>query len=355
MSELNRGTSNEGPGHFGPLLQLGQPVRRHEGSEIGVVLGIIFGTVERALVRWVDGSRLEPVENLIEVNRLSPSAMSEQPDAGCLIRAKLAIGQLPRRTNTKSWAGLGTGLLCDGCDQPIAVTDIEYQVDAIGLGTLRFHKACMRFWQEASAIRHDLAGGSEPFPLVFPHSWRAPHRMAPTAIRNGHAATVLSTNAQQLRMAVVVGLSRATRDFAKDGLRLHRAGRLMAVRGRRQARAAYTVIVAVAVVVAIGVGLATRPISNAPVHEVARHHIASPQLESPALSAASPPLRQPSTSRQSPPRRVVSSTARRHSNVVRAASSGSSVSVTSVSRLPLAASPTEPLALMTEQRLLQAP
>jgi hypothetical protein len=355
MSELNRGTSDEGPADFGPLLQLGQPVRRHESPEIGVVLGIIFGTAERALVRWVDGSRLEPVENLIEVNRFSPSAMSEQLDAACLIRAKLAVGQLPRRTNTKLWAGLGTGLLCDGCDHPITVTDTEYQVDAIGLGTLRFHKACMWFWQEASVTRHDTAGSSEPFPLVFPRSSRAPHRMAPAAVRNGHAATVLNTIAQPRRTAVVVGLSRATRDVAKDGLRLHRAGRLLAVRGRRRARATYAVIVAVAVVVAIGLGLAARPISNAPVREVARHHFASPQLESPSLSAASPPLRHPSTSPQAPPRRVASSTARRHTNVVGAASSGSSVSVPSVSRAPLAGSGAEKLVLMTEQRLLQAP
>jgi len=88
--------------------------------------------------------------------------MNEQPDAAHLILAKVLIGQLPRRTTTKCSVGHGQGLSCDGCDQPITPADVQHEVDAIGLGTLRFHARCMRLWEEASATPRDISGGSAP-------------------------------------------------------------------------------------------------------------------------------------------------------------------------------------------------
>jgi hypothetical protein len=66
-----RGTTRvpaDGDGHIPEvLLHLGQPVRHVDRSDIGVVVGIIFGAEERAVVRWVDGASFEAVGLLIEV------------------------------------------------------------------------------------------------------------------------------------------------------------------------------------------------------------------------------------------------------------------------------------------------
>jgi hypothetical protein len=69
--DVKRGTSRvpeNGDGHVPEAaLQLGQAVRRLDRSDIGVVVGIMLGAEERALVRWVDGSSFEVVGLLIEV------------------------------------------------------------------------------------------------------------------------------------------------------------------------------------------------------------------------------------------------------------------------------------------------
>jgi hypothetical protein len=55
-----------------PVLTLGQPVRHPDHIDIGVVVGIIFGDGEHALVRWVDGASFEVIGLLTEVGQ--PSA-----------------------------------------------------------------------------------------------------------------------------------------------------------------------------------------------------------------------------------------------------------------------------------------
>jgi hypothetical protein len=69
--DVRRGTArvpDDGDGHIPEVvLHLGQPVRRLDRSDIGVVVGIVFGADERALVRWVDGTSFEAVGLLIEV------------------------------------------------------------------------------------------------------------------------------------------------------------------------------------------------------------------------------------------------------------------------------------------------
>jgi hypothetical protein len=54
-------------GRLGPILELLQPVRRVDGTEIGTVMALIFGESEVALVRWGGESTFEAVEDLIEV------------------------------------------------------------------------------------------------------------------------------------------------------------------------------------------------------------------------------------------------------------------------------------------------
>jgi hypothetical protein len=319
---LIRGGSEGESANFAPLLQIGQPVRRLDGSDVGVVVGIIFGTPEQAIVRWVDGSRLEPVEGLIEVGKLTERpVMNKQPDAAHLIRAKVLIGQLPKRTTTKSWVGYGSGLLCDGCDQPITATDVEHAVDAIGLGTLHFHKRCMQFWETASAIPRDLADGSALF------------RLAPS--RRG----VFFTD----------GIC------DKSAARLHPAFRPMVVRRKKVPKSSYAAIVAIALVVMIGLMLGARTIFNVPTHEVSPPSMASPQRKSPPPRMVTRPLQESPTSPKAPPRHGASITSRRHSHTIQGASSESSASVNRASHPPLPAVPAETSALRTEQILYQAP
>jgi hypothetical protein len=67
-NRLIRG-GNDGAFNFAPLLQLGQSVRHPDHADVGVVIGIIFGRLERALVRWGEGVALEAAETLIEVQQ----------------------------------------------------------------------------------------------------------------------------------------------------------------------------------------------------------------------------------------------------------------------------------------------
>lgn len=63
------------------------------------------------------------------------------------IERKLATGLLPRHHPVKSWAGFGTGESCDGCDQPILATEVEYEVDFAESLMLRFHATCEQEWR----------------------------------------------------------------------------------------------------------------------------------------------------------------------------------------------------------------
>jgi hypothetical protein len=91
----------------------------------------------------------------------------QQADAACLIRAKMVTGQLPRRTTAKTYAGYGTGLLCDGCEQKITEPEIEHEVES-NAGALRFHAKCLLLWTTASASDpHNIAGGSAPLPWTL--------------------------------------------------------------------------------------------------------------------------------------------------------------------------------------------
>jgi hypothetical protein len=64
------------------------------------------------------------------------------------IRAKIAAGRLPAPPDPPEsvWAGKGNGLTCDGCDEPITRTQIEYEFDPPGHQTIRFHGPCLTAW-----------------------------------------------------------------------------------------------------------------------------------------------------------------------------------------------------------------
>lgn len=62
-----RAMAYRGPYRVGQVLELHQPVRRVDGTEIGTVMALIFSKSEVALVRWGRESTFEALEDLIEV------------------------------------------------------------------------------------------------------------------------------------------------------------------------------------------------------------------------------------------------------------------------------------------------
>src|SRR6266436_5585673 len=56
-----------------------------------------------------------------------------------IIERKLAAGVLPDRPPVKYWAGFGVGQPCDGCDEPILDTQVEYEVAFDAFPTVRLH------------------------------------------------------------------------------------------------------------------------------------------------------------------------------------------------------------------------
>jgi hypothetical protein len=62
------------------------------------------------------------------------------------IRQKVGDGSLPCEPRPKTWAGAGRGESCDGCDEYVLVSDIEFEVDLPDGKTLRFHRACFEIW-----------------------------------------------------------------------------------------------------------------------------------------------------------------------------------------------------------------
>jgi hypothetical protein len=60
----------------------------------------------------------------------------------------LKTGQLPCDEPAKTWAGNGGGEYCAGCAEPIARSEIEYEVELRSGLTLRLHRACHDIWLE---------------------------------------------------------------------------------------------------------------------------------------------------------------------------------------------------------------
>ncbi|HEU5321147.1 MAG TPA: hypothetical protein VFX28_10115 [Methylomirabilota bacterium] len=68
-------------------------------------------------------------------------------DAPEKIRDKLDRGVLPREAPGKMYAGFGQGHPCDGCDQPIAPTQVEYELDSSEGRSIRLHLGCAGLWE----------------------------------------------------------------------------------------------------------------------------------------------------------------------------------------------------------------
>lgn len=62
------------------------------------------------------------------------------------------LGALTGAEPLKTWAGHGTGSVCNGCGASIHANEIEYEVELAGKSaartarSLHFHLACYRAW-----------------------------------------------------------------------------------------------------------------------------------------------------------------------------------------------------------------
>ena len=67
-----------------------------------------------------------------------------------LIPDKIARGLLPIVKPLKTFAGLGTGRLCEGCGRSIALTDLEYELEFANERTILLHRDCFAIWSQAT-------------------------------------------------------------------------------------------------------------------------------------------------------------------------------------------------------------
>jgi hypothetical protein len=59
------------------------------------------------------------------------------------------VSRMPQREPLRTWAGHGTGVICNGCGEPIRAHEIEYEVEmppGSDVPALNFHLACYRTW-----------------------------------------------------------------------------------------------------------------------------------------------------------------------------------------------------------------
>lgn len=58
-------------------------------------------------------------------------------------------------TPLRTWAGHGTGAICNGCGEPVQAHEIEYEVEmpaGAEAQTLNFHLACYRSWAARNGL-----------------------------------------------------------------------------------------------------------------------------------------------------------------------------------------------------------
>jgi hypothetical protein len=59
------------------------------------------------------------------------------------------VSLMPQRGPLRTWAGHGTGVICNGCGESIQAHEIEYEVEmppGSDVPALNFHLACYRTW-----------------------------------------------------------------------------------------------------------------------------------------------------------------------------------------------------------------
>ena len=74
-------------------------------------------------------------------------------DVTSRIRAKIEAGvlALPGPPPQRVTVGKGSGRICDGCDEPITDSQVEYETAP---PVMRFHHPCLAEWHGASGERN---------------------------------------------------------------------------------------------------------------------------------------------------------------------------------------------------------
>ena len=72
-----------------------------------------------------------------------------------MVRDKLDTGVLPLEVPARIWAGQGTGLACEVCEQPILETEIEYEAQYEEHHAIRLHSRCHTVWRQEVRRRGD--------------------------------------------------------------------------------------------------------------------------------------------------------------------------------------------------------
>jgi hypothetical protein len=81
-------------------------------------------------------------------------------------RQRIGAGKLPRAKAARTWGGLGTGLVCTLCDEPILSTEPEFELQfdtSSSAPPIRFHRQCHSVWE---AVRHEPMMANEHWVLV---------------------------------------------------------------------------------------------------------------------------------------------------------------------------------------------
>ncbi len=79
------------------------------------------------------------------------------------IRERIERGVLPVMVPQRIYGGYGSGDVCVACDQPIAPSQIDYEVDGPKPGMpLHFHFVCHVLWQLECARALGGGGQSQP-------------------------------------------------------------------------------------------------------------------------------------------------------------------------------------------------
>jgi hypothetical protein len=71
----------------------------------------------------------------------------EKDEIRVRIHEMIQTGRVPCATDDQVWAGRSIGTHCAACVEPIASSDMEFEV-LVGTTTLRFHRSCYAIWRE---------------------------------------------------------------------------------------------------------------------------------------------------------------------------------------------------------------
>jgi len=75
--------------------------------------------------------------------------MATSVRAGSERSEQLDATLLPNRERLRTWAGHGTGAICNGCGGAIEVHEVEYEIEmpqGSDASSLHFHFVCYRNW-----------------------------------------------------------------------------------------------------------------------------------------------------------------------------------------------------------------